>query len=69
MLRDSGFWRRVGANAGYLVLAMLAVQGVLAYWRDVWPLTDLIIITSGMIFISVVVELVRSKRRLNGQAT
>lgn len=67
MLTDQKFWLRAGATAGRVAIAMLAVQGVLAYWRDTWPLTDLIIITSGMILIATIVEVMRSKRRLKSQ--
>jgi hypothetical protein len=41
----------------------LAVQGVLASWSAVWPVTDLVIITSGMVLLSVVVAPLKLGRR------
>ncbi len=68
VLRDRKLWRRIAVWSGQLVLAMLAGQGFLSYRGSGIPLGDFVILTSGMIVISAVGEIVKTSRRSADQA-
>lgn len=63
MLRDRKLWRRIAVWSGQFVLVMLAGQGILSYRGGGIPLGDFVILTSGMIVLGAVVEILRTRRR------